>query len=222
MTVSLPPGVVLIPGKKPQIGTISLILGQTQFDEVILKKPSGNIRVFDPTRSKLAAAITKGAGDVGIHAKDVVLYLGASHGYTTSFVSDMVGVQGFVFAIDIAPRVVRDLVFVAKERPNIAPILADCAHPESYCHRVSEVDWIFQDIAQKDQAGIFVKNITWFLKDKGMACLAVKARSVDVSKSPQAIYAKVRQELEKHVEIVNFLELDPLQKDHGFFIIKKV
>lgn len=222
MVPFLPPGVVSLPGRRPQIGTLSLVPGISQFDEIIIKRSGNEFRVMDPMRSKLAAAIVKGVKDPGIRPGDVVLYLGASHGYTPSFVSDIVGAKGFVFALDFAPRVVRDLVFVSKERPNMAPILADASHPEAFCARISEVDWLYQDVAQKNQVEIFLKNVSWFLKDGGFACLALKARSVDVSKNPRQMYAKATQELEKHVEIIDAVELDPLQKGHCFFVVKKV
>lgn len=220
-SISLPPGVQFFKGSGNALATKSLVPGVVEFDGVVRKNNVGELRVWDPYRSKIAASIVKGVKNIGLRGGDWVLYLGASHGYTVSFVSDIIGVKSIVFAVDIAPRVVRDLVFVALNRPNIAPILANAAHPESFVDRVCQVDWLFQDIAQKDQVGIFLKNIKWFLKDMGTACLSVKARSVNVAKSPKWVYDQVRQELEKHVDILEFIELDPCQRDHGFFVVRK-
>ena len=51
--------------------------------------------------------------------------------------------------------------------------------------------------------------------------LAVKARSIDVTKNPKQIFLKVRAELEKTLTIVDYRELDPFQKDHCLFVVKK-
>lgn len=221
MQLDLPEGVILSPGRPLRLGTRSLCPGFRWFGEDILKRAGGEVRVWDPTRSKLAAAIIKGIAHPGIAPGQVVLYLGASHGYTVSFVSDIVGKQGLVFAVDVAPRVVRDLVLMSKQRPNIAPILADAAQPASFRGRVCQADWLFQDIAQRDQAGIFLKNVHLFLKPGGLACLALKARSVDVAKRPREVFAAVKSTLEKEVMIKEWMEMDPLQKDHAFFVIEK-
>jgi len=177
-------------------------------------------REFDPKTSKLAAAIVKGISQIGIKDQNIVLYLGAGSGNTPSFVSDMVGKAGFVFAIDFAPRVVRDLVFVAEKSPNIAPLLADCNHPETYSHLICQADVLYQDIAQRNQVEIFRKNFV-FLKRGGFALLAVKARSIDVTEKPKHIFKQVRKELEGFTAIVDYRELEPYERDHALFVCKK-
>jgi fibrillarin-like pre-rRNA processing protein len=147
--------------------------------------------------------------------------LGASSGTTVSHVSDIVGKDGLVYALDFAPRVLRDLVFVAEQRKNIAPVLADANQPETYAHLVSEVDTVFMDIAQKNQAEIFLKNCKMFLKKGGFGLLALKARSVDVTRNPKIIFKEIREKLEKQMIIVDYRELDPYEKDHAFFVCKK-
>ena len=213
-------GIFIVPGKNRRLCTKSFAPGPSEFDEFIIHEGGDEYRVWDPSRSKLAAALHLGCRDPGIRPGDVVMYLGASHGYTPSFVSDIIGKDGLLFALDFAPRVVRDAVFLAERRSNIAPIMADAHHPERYAERACQADWLYQDVAQKDQVEIFIKNIKWFLKDGGYACLALKARSVDVSKKPREVFAKVRAALEKEVTILEAIELDPLQKGHCFFVVK--
>ena len=116
---------------KRRLYTKSIHPGSIFFEEKIVHAGADEYREFEPRRSKLAATIAKGATNIGIRQGMIVLYLGASHGYTPSFISDMVGNEGLVFGIDFAPRVVRDLVFLAQKKKNIVPILADCNHPES-------------------------------------------------------------------------------------------
>ena len=201
--------------------TRNMTPGKTVYIEKLVKEGKIEYREWDPRRSKLAAAILKGANQIGLKEGDVVLYLGASTGTTVSHVSDIVGKGGFVFALDFAPRVLRQLVYVSLDRKNITPILADANHPESYLHKVCKVDIIYQDIAQRNQAEIFLKNIKMFLKEKGYALLAVKSRSVDVTKKPGVVFKEVRKILEKEVIIVDYRNLDPFEKDHCMFVCKK-
>ena len=83
------------------------------------------------------------------------------------------------------------------------------------------VDVVYQDIAQKDQVNIFLKNCNEFLKKDGFGLLALKSRSIDVTKNPKEIYKHVWKELEKHITVVDHRILDPLQKDHALFVVKK-
>ncbi|HJX05209.1 MAG TPA: fibrillarin-like rRNA/tRNA 2'-O-methyltransferase [Candidatus Nanoarchaeia archaeon] len=205
------------------IYTKNLTPGKSFFSEELVREGGTEYRSWDVSRSKLGASIKKGASQIGIKDKDLVLYLGASHGFTPSYVSDLVGKEGFVFCIDNAPRVVRDLIFVCEERDNMAPILADANHPEEYRELVTkQVDDVYQDIAQKNQVEIFLKNCDAFLKKGGFGLLAVKARSVDVTKHPKEIFREVRRQLEQSsMVIVDYRELEPFERDHAFFVCKK-
>jgi len=192
------------------------------FDEKILTLGSKKYREVEASRSKLFAGIAKGVSQLGIKEGINVLYLGASHGYTASFLSDMIGKQGRILCIDVAPRVVRDLVFVCEQRTNMAPILANCRNPSTYEEYVPElVDLVFQDIAQRDQVSIFIKNVKQFLKTGGFGILALKARSVDVSKKPSSIYKDTYRELSKEFTVGDKRDLSPIEKDHMLFVIKK-
>lgn len=210
-------------GNKRLIYTINLTPGKSFFGEELLKEGGVEYRSWDVSRSKLGAAIKKGASQTGIKDKDLVLYLGAAHGFTPSYVSDLVGKEGFVFCIDNAPRVVRDLVFVCEERTNMAPILADANHPEEYKDLITkQVDVVYQDISQRNQVGIFLKNCDAYLKKGGFGLLAVKARSIDVAKHPKEIFREVRKQLEQSsMVVVDYRELEPFERDHAFFVCKK-
>ncbi len=208
---------------KRRLLTKNLTPGKTVYDESLIIQDGVEYREWNPRKSKLAALILKGCSDIKIRKDDIILYLGSASGTTVSHVSDIIGKYGFIFALDFAPRVVRDLVFVSEDRKNIAPILADANKPETYIGRVSQVDIIYQDIAQKDQLIIFLKNIDLFLKKGGFALLAVKARSIDVTKHPKEIFMKVRKQLEQqqNLIIVDYKTLEPFQLDHCMFVVKK-
>lgn len=204
-----------------RIYTKSILPKKIHFDERIVKRGKDEFREFDPRRSKLAAMIMKGCTNAGIRKNDVILYLGASHGYTCSFVSDMIGKEGLIFGIDPAPRVMRDLIFLAKERKNIVPILADANHPEQYQDKICQADIVYQDLAQKNQAKIFINNCNLFLKNGGYGLLAVKARSIDVKRKPKQIFVEIRTQLEKVFTVIDFRILEPFEKDHCMIIVKK-
>jgi fibrillarin-like pre-rRNA processing protein len=206
-------------GKK--ILTKNLAPGKTVYDESLVNINNNEFRTWDPRRSKLGAAIVKGVRDFKIKEKDTVLYLGAASGTTSSHVSDIVGKRGFVFALDFAPRVVRNLVYVCEDRKNMAPLLADASQPNTYSQLMTEVDVVFQDIAQPNQTEIFLNNIDLFLKKGGFGLLAVKARCIDVSKKPKIIFDQVKKQLEKEVKILQQVSLEPFERDHAFFVVEK-
>ena len=209
-------------GRRTIFMTRNLVPGKTVYDERLVKAGNKEYREWNANKSKLAAGMLKGIKETGLFEGAVVLYLGAASGTTASHVSDIVGKQGFVFALDFAPRVVRDLVFVCEDRKNMAPMMYDANKPEGYKGKmVKEVDVVYQDIAQKNQVGIFIKNVEMFLRDNGVGLLVLKARSVDVTKNPRKIFEEVRKELEKHIKVVDFKTLDPFEKDHAFFVCKK-
>ena len=207
--------------KRRQLYTINMVSGQSVYGERIVKENDIEYREWDAFKSKLAASILKGSPNIGIRKDDVVLYLGSASGTTVSHVSDIVGDKGFVFAVDIAPRVMRDLIFLCYKRRNIAPVLADANRIDAVKEMVSAVDVVYQDVAQKNQVEIFLKNVELFLKDGGYALLAVKARSMDVTKQPRHIFKEVKERLEQTLTIIDYRELEPFQKDHCMFICKK-
>jgi fibrillarin-like pre-rRNA processing protein len=206
---------------KRRIYTKNFTPGKTVYDEKLFREGNDEYREWNPTRSKLGAAVLKGASQIGIKPGSIVLYLGAASGTTVSHVSDIVGSEGYVFALDFAPRVVRDLYFVCKDRSNVVPLLEDANKPETYAHLINSVDVVFMDIAQKNQEEIFMKNVNMFLKPGGFGLLALKARSVDVSKNPKQVFREVREKLERQIAIVDYRDLEPFERDHCMFICKK-
>lgn len=210
----------IVKGRKRFLYTKNLVPNKDVYGENLFREKNIEYREWDIGKSKLAAAILKNISQTGIKENSVVLYLGAASGTTASHVSD-IAVNGFVFALDFAPRVVRDLVFVCEDRKNIAPILADANNPESYIENVSEVDAIYQDIAQKNQVDIFLKNCDLFLKKNGIGMLCIKSRSINVVENPKKIFDDVKKELEKKIKVIDYCELKPFQRDHCFFVCKK-
>jgi fibrillarin-like pre-rRNA processing protein len=203
-----------------RIYTKNLAKGKRVYGERIVKDKGTEYREWNPKKSKLGAMIKKGSPNIGIRKNDVVLYLGAASGTTVSHVSDMIQ-EGIVFAVEFSPLVTRDLVFLAEDRKNIAPILATAHDIESFQDRISMVDVVFQDISQKNQADIFLKNCKKFLKKDGYALLSLKAKSIDITRKPKAIFNEVRRQLEKELIIIDSRTLEPYELDHMMFVCKK-
>lgn len=200
--------------------TLNLTPGKKVYDEFLVNQNNIEYREWDAYSSKLAAVILNGCRNIFLRKDDVVLYLGSASGTTVSHVSDIVGKDGFVFAVDIAPRVMRDLIFNCSARKNIAAVLTSANHTKELTEKVSAVDVIYQDIAQKNQVGIFLKNIKAFLKKDGYAIIAIKARSIDVARNPKHIFNEIREKLDKELIVIDSKSLEPYQKDHMMFICK--
>jgi len=153
-----------------------------------------------------------------------VLYLGIADGTTASHISDMIGENGIIYGVEFALKPVQNLLCIIKmhKRDNIAPIYDDAKLPGNYASIVSKTDLIYQDVAQKDQVKILLKNAKLFLKKNGMIMLALKARSVDSTKNPRQVYDDALDELKKHFRILDWKILDPFEKDHCFIIATKL
>ncbi len=174
-------------------------------------------RVWNPYRSKLAAYYEKG-GDAEIGSSMRVLYLGAAHGTTASHVADY---AESVYAVENAYSPMRDLLAVAARRKNIIPIFADATRPSFYAPLVETVQMLIQDVAHPDQTGIARKNSS-FLGEGCIALIAIKARSIDVSRSPRDVVDEACNALDGSslaVEKVTWLE--PYHHDHAILACRK-
>jgi len=199
-----------------RLGTRSLAPGETVYGEEIVKVGDEEYRVWDPFRSKLAAAILKGLGKIPFGEKSKVLYLGAASGTTVSHVSDIVGSEGKVYCVEFAQRTFRDLVNnVSKKRINTVPLFEDARFPSRYRSLVSKVDSVYCDIAQPDQGRILAENLDTFLRKGDEFLMAIKARSIDVTRDPNAIFRQEADVLKKRGYVVEeMVRLDPFEKDH--------
>ncbi|PON74099.1 Fibrillarin [Parasponia andersonii] len=89
-------GVFIAKGKEDALVTKNLVPGEAVYGEkrVSVQNEDGSkieYRVWNPFRSKLAAAILGGVDEIWIKPGARVLYLGAASGTTVSHVSDVVG-----------------------------------------------------------------------------------------------------------------------------------
>lgn len=200
--------------------TKNLVLGKQVYGERLIKTNQGEFREWDAHRSKPAAAIHKKLHHFPLKQGMKVLYLGIASGTSSSHFSDVIGKTGLIYGIEISERVLRELLPVAKIRGNILPLLADARKPEEYPW-IEQVDLIYADIAIKDQSQILVRNAKMFLKPNGFGMIAIKSRSIDVTQNPKVIYKQQRKILEKFFNVTDFVTLDPYERDHGFFVLKR-
>lgn len=198
------------------LATLNLAPGRIVYGEKLVAYKGEEYRIWDPYRSKLAAAILNGLQTVPIKPEHKVLYLGAATGTTSSHVSDIVGCKGHVYCVEFAPRVMRELISnVCAYRPNMSPILADARFAENYRMLVETVDDIYCDIAQPEQARILADNADMFLASGGHIMLAIKSQSIDVTKAPSEIYRQEIEVLKKRgFKITEVINLEPYEKAH--------
>lgn len=213
---------ITLEGEK-HLATRNLTLGRAVYGERLIKSGDVEYRLWNPFRSKLAAAVLNGLRNMPINKGDKVLYLGAATGTTSSHISDIVGAGGTVYCVEFAPRVFRELIVnVCKYRENMLPILADARKPEVYRMLVESVNVIYCDVAQPEQAYILAENANMYLEEEGWTILAVKARSIDAAKSLRKIYKMEKETLEKHgFTIVEEVELEPYDKAHEMIVSKR-
>ena len=181
--------------------------------EAVSDEPTdGEWRAWDPHRSKLGAMLELGFDtDMAGGPNERVLYLGAASGTTASHVADFVGPT---YAVEFAPRPARTLVAVAESRPRLFPILADARRPATYGHVVeTDLEYVVQDVATRGQARVANENRR-FLADDGRLLFAIKARSEDVTRDPDAVYDDVLEALETTYEVLETDDLGPYHRDH--------
>jgi rRNA 2'-O-methyltransferase fibrillarin len=122
-------------------------------------------RVWNPYRSKIAAAVIGGISATHIIPGAKVLYLGAASGTTVSHVSDIIGPEGVVYAVEFSNRSGRDLVNMAKKRTNVIPIIHDARKPLDY------------------------RFLVGMVKNGGHFLISIKANCIDSTNEPDVVFA---------------------------------
>ena len=202
-----------------KLATENLIPGNQVYNEKLVQLNAVEYRIWNPFRSKLAAAIMNGLDDFPFKQKSDVLYLGVSTGTTISHISDIVGQNGTIFGIEHASRVARDFLDrVASYRKNIVPIIHDARKPEEFFSVYKKVDVVYVDIAQPDQTDIAIENCKLYLKSGGHLVLIIKTRSIDVTKDPKRVIENEIKKLKSLFQIKQTIDLHPYDKDHAMVI----
>ena len=206
--------------KDGQIATKNLTPGISVYGEELIHEKE-EYRIWNPRRSKLAAALLNGLENLDISEDAKVLYLGASTGTTVSHISDIV-TDGRIYAVEFSPTTAKKLVRLARQRTNIAPILGDATKPKNYLNITEKTDIVYCDVAQPTQSQLFMKNMNLIGKDDVIGALMIKARSIDVVQKPKKIFKEEERKLrEKGFKIIEKVKLEPYEKDHIAFVVEK-
>ena len=202
-----------------KLATQNLVPGNQVYNEKLVQSKEIEYRIWNPFRSKLAAAIMNDLKNFPFNQKSDVLYLGVSTGTTISHISDIANQGGTIFGIEHASRVARDFLDrVASHRKNIVPIIQDARRPEEFFSVYKKVDIVYVDIAQPDQTNIAIENCKLYLKPSGYLFLVIKSRSIDVTKDPKGIIKNEIKKLESLFKIEQTIDLYPYDKDHAMVI----
>ncbi|OUC48727.1 rRNA 2'-O-methyltransferase fibrillarin [Trichinella nativa] len=191
-------GIFMARGKEDALVTFNSVPGESVYGEKRISVEEGEekkeYRVWNPFRSKLAAAVMGGLDDIFMKPGSRVLYLGA--------------------ASEFSHRSGRDLLNVAKKRNNVVPIIEDARHPHKYRMLIGMVDTIFADIAQPDQARIVTLNAHHFLRNGGHIVMSIKVSCFVIE--PEVVFAgevnKLKQEKVRPIEQIT---LEPYERDHA-------
>jgi len=219
------PGVFIARSKDDDmLLTKNMAVGESVYGEKRISVTGENqekieYRVWNPFRSKLGAAILSGVDNIHMAPGTKVLYLGAANGTTVSHVSDIVGPNGLVYAVEFSHRSGRDLLNMAKKRTNIIPIIEDARHPHKYRMLIGLVDTIFADVAQPDQARIVALNAHHFLKNNGNFVISIKASCIDSTAAPEAVFAdEVKKLQSEKLKPKEQITLEPYERDHAVVV----
>ena len=200
---------------RKKIYTKNLVKNKSVYGEKLI----GDMREWNPERSKLCAAILSGLKKFPLRKNSKVLYLGASTGTTVSHVSDIVS-NGMIYAVEFSERVIRKLLDLQEKRKNISPIYADARKIDKYPW-VEKVDLIFVDIADPQETEISIRNAKRYLKESGFLMISIKSQSIDVTLSPEKIYKRESRKIsEAGFKIEQLIRLDPYEEKHAMLIAR--
>ncbi len=205
------------------IATQNMVEGKQVYGEQLAHFDGKEYRLWNPNRSKVAAAIKNGLRELHIGKGSRILYLGAAEGTTISHLSDVVREKGTIFGVDISARSMRKFIYLCEQRKNLVPILADASQPNLYKEYLSgfTIDALFQDVSQKNQAEIFLKNARIYLKRDAYGFLSLKARSINATDPAEKIINAEAKKLENEFEILEIINLHPYEKEHAMIYCKK-
>ena len=220
---------VLLEGRN--VWTVNANPGVAVRGESLRKFRGVEHRRWDPNRSKLGAGLLRTRNDPSLlmpNPGSTVLYLGAGHGTTISHLHDhLCGAKnrfgGRLVAVDLAPRCLRDLTYLAEHRPGLVPVLGDARKFDAWGVLIpSRVDWLFQDVAQAGQVEIFLSAVRRFLSMDGIGLLSLKAASERHNEGgDEDIFAAAIAQLSSEVELLEHINLTGFEDQHALFVVRR-
>jgi fibrillarin-like pre-rRNA processing protein len=196
---------------------------ESVYGEKIIKKGNYFLHQWDSKKSKLSAAISDGLSKLPVESDSEILYLGASSGTTTSHLSD-VSDEGKIFAIEVAPEPFAKLLSLSEKRTNIFPVMSNARIPETYSFFIGHSpDLIYQDISQKDQTEILLRNMETF-PEWGYAIYMLKAISIDSSRKPEDVLTDQILKLKKFrsIKILETINISNFHRGHFCILLQNL
>jgi len=208
--------------ENPKLYTKNLVAGKQVYGEKLIQRNGMEFREWNPYQSKLAAILMNRPKTNFLNHGKNCLYLGAASGTTVSHFSDILE-TGIIYAVEFAERSIRQLIQNTSERTNVIPILGDARYPIEYAKSVfTDIDLIYQDVAQPNQAEIAVRNCDYYLQDKGILILAIKSQSIDSVSKSKKVYKEEQKTLEKAgLEILEGINIHKYAENHLVLIGRK-
>jgi fibrillarin-like pre-rRNA processing protein len=204
-----------------ELYTRNLRPGERVYGEELIQEDGVEYRHWDPWRSKLAAYLLNGATRLPYDHPRRVLYLGAAHGTTLSHLSDLLP-DAQLFGIEKSAGSFGALLALSRRRSNLFPILADAQLPERYQADVGPVNFLYQDIAQRNQASLFAENAAAMLSSSGSGLLMLKVRSVTQRLPVATVVADSRSALARQgLRVVDQRSLAPFSRDHVALVVAR-
>ena len=210
------------PKGKLKLYTRNLDKGNRVYGEKLVLYKGIEYREWDPYRSKLAALLLESPMSNFLSEDLNCLYLGASSGTTVSHISD-IAKSGVIYSVEFAERSIRQLIQNTSRRKNIIPILEDARYPQKYAKSIfSNIDLIYQDVSQPNQAEIALTNCNYYLKKNGLLILAIKSQSIDSIQKSEIVYAQEKKTLEKAgYNILESINIQKYAANHIALIVKR-
>ncbi len=210
------------PQEKLKLYTKNAVVGKRVYGERLISHRGTEYREWDPYRSKIAALILENPITNFLAENLKCLYLGASSGTSISHLSDIM-TTGIIYGVEFAERSMRQLIQNSSDRTNIIPILGDARFPEEYAKYIfTDIDLIYQDVAQPHQAEIALSNCNYYLKNNGLLIIAIKSQSIDSLQKSEQIYEQEKKILEKAgYTIIESINIHKYAANHIILVVKK-
>ncbi|CAN1173115.1 rRNA 2'-O-methyltransferase fibrillarin 1 [Linum perenne] len=208
-------GIFIVKGKNNDaICTQNLVPGEAVYGEELIsvKNKDGieaEYRIWNPIRSKLAAAIQCGVENIWVKPGSRVLYMGDICGTTVSHLSDLVGPDGLVYAVGESDVVVN----MSEKRSNVIPIYADYFVSVTYRMFVSMVDVLCAVIDDNQEVCALVMNTLHYLRTGGHFLFSTKASYVFINSENEIAFKDIDPREQKEYKVHEKIELDQLHKD---------
>ena len=203
-------------GEQKHVATINLVPGMKVYNEKLVEKDGMEYRIWNPFRSKLAAAINNGLEYLPINTGSKVLCFNASE-ITVSHISDIVGKDGVVyFVTDKKLLSNRFLKKICPIRSNIILIQESFSGDNHYSQISESIDFVYLDLTQSE----VIKTITnWQKYLKIPKCFSLIFQKNNFGKNKKSDNLTLDETLiQDNFKIIQVVQLGDFFKTHSMML----